>query len=484
MIKPITRRESLLAGLFGSGYIGLRALATGLPAWFLLNPRRATAQDLQCMLAAANNKQFLVLSTSSNGDPINCNAPGTYEATDIIHPTVDSEMQATTIQVGGQTLGAPLPWADPSVMGTTSSTTLGKIPTGQFPSTLLARTCFFHHQTGTVVHGDQPKVMKVMGSTSGGEMMVSAFAKHLAICFGTVRTEPIAVGAGSNGGEFVSFAGRTLPSISPQQLKQLLTGSTTDPLVKLQAQRDTDLDSMNALIKSQYAAGSVQAQFLDALASSQTQLRTTANQIGTALANIKGNDVTSQTWAAAALIAAKVTPVVTMHIPFGGDNHSDNNLQAESDQYYTGVGAINALFTNLASLPGTLADQVSFATMNVFGRNLSGISKVTSRTGRDHWGNHNVMVMVGKNFKSSVVGGVLADSSGGYAANGINPSTGLGSASGGIMAGDTLVAAARTLGAGLGIPDSVQAADWANGGPSGTAVTVTAALATIPAAAS
>ena len=157
-----------------------------------------------------------------------------------------------------------------------------------------------------------------------------------------------------------------------------------------------------------------------------------ANQIGTALANIKGNDVTSQTWAAAALIAAKVTPVVTMHIPFGGDNHSDNNLQAESDQYYTGVGAINALFTNLASLPGTLADQVSFATMNVFGRNLSGISKVTSRTGRDHWGNHNVMVMVGKNFKSSVVGGVVADSSGGYDANGINPSTGLASASGGI----------------------------------------------------
>ena len=48
----ITRREGLLAGLFGTGYIGLRALATGLPAWYLLNPSRATAQDLQCAITA------------------------------------------------------------------------------------------------------------------------------------------------------------------------------------------------------------------------------------------------------------------------------------------------------------------------------------------------------------------------------------------------------------------------------------------------
>ena len=39
------RRETLLAGLFGAQYIGLRALATGLPAWFiaLLNSGEAIA---------------------------------------------------------------------------------------------------------------------------------------------------------------------------------------------------------------------------------------------------------------------------------------------------------------------------------------------------------------------------------------------------------------------------------------------------------
>ena len=63
----ITRREGLLAGLFAGGSIGLRALATGLPTWYLLNPSRATAQDLQCAINAKANMQYLIVSTSSNG---------------------------------------------------------------------------------------------------------------------------------------------------------------------------------------------------------------------------------------------------------------------------------------------------------------------------------------------------------------------------------------------------------------------------------
>ena len=62
---------------------------------------------------------------------------------------------------------------------------------------------------------------------------MSAYAKHLAACFGTVQAAPIAVGARGNSSELVSFAGRTLPSISPTQLKQLLhRRRKTDPLVK------------------------------------------------------------------------------------------------------------------------------------------------------------------------------------------------------------------------------------------------------------
>src|SRR6185369_4498973 len=43
-----TRRQTLLSALFGAGYVGLRALATGLPASFLLNPRRALAAAPAC----------------------------------------------------------------------------------------------------------------------------------------------------------------------------------------------------------------------------------------------------------------------------------------------------------------------------------------------------------------------------------------------------------------------------------------------------
>ena len=40
----LKRRDALLTGLFGAGYIGLRALATGLPAWFLAEPARRRAR--------------------------------------------------------------------------------------------------------------------------------------------------------------------------------------------------------------------------------------------------------------------------------------------------------------------------------------------------------------------------------------------------------------------------------------------------------
>ncbi len=75
----ITRRQAITSTLFGSGYIGLRALATGLPASFLLNPRRALAADPQPGCATQSKAQYIILTTSGSGDPINANVPGTYD---------------------------------------------------------------------------------------------------------------------------------------------------------------------------------------------------------------------------------------------------------------------------------------------------------------------------------------------------------------------------------------------------------------------
>ena len=231
--------------------------------------------------------------------------------------------------------------------------------------------------------------MKLLGDMSGGEMVISAYAKPFT-CFGTVQAAPIAVGARGNSSELVSFAGRTLPSISPTQLKQLLTGSRTDPLVKARVLRDQALNQLNQMAKDD--GSTIQKQFLDKLATSQTQVRALAEQLGTTLTAITSDDVNGQALAAAALISANVTPVVTIHLSFGGDNHTDANLQAEADQHVSGVRGIQTVMNALGTLTDgagvSLTERVTFATMNVFGRNLSGIQKVTDRTGRDHYGNH------------------------------------------------------------------------------------------------
>jgi hypothetical protein len=440
----LRRRDALLSSLFGA--VGLRALATGLPAWFIANPRRATAQSLSCAISAQQNLQYLIVSSSSLGDPINCNCPGTYEATDIIHPQ-QAEMAPVMLQLGRATYGAALPWA--------ASTTAG----GQLDPSVFSRLAFFHHATGSSLHGDHPKVMKLMGLTSGSEMLVSAFAKHLAPCFGTVQAEPIAVGAGRNASELVSFSGRTLAAISPLQLKQVLAGSKNDPVVKLRTVRDTAIDQLNALAKSD--GNTVQKSFLDAMALSQTEVRGLASQLATTLSAITADDVKGQGLAAAALISARVTPVVTLHIPFGGDNHGDQNLQAEADQHVSGVAGIQSVLTALAGLG--LTDKVTFATLNVFGRNLNGLAKVTSRSGRDHYGNHSVMVMIGKNVAPGVIGGVAKGPSGAYAASAIDSTTGAAVSTGDIPAAQTHAAAARTLGVALGIPSAQLDADFVTG---------------------
>ena len=469
----LTRRNALLTGLFGSGYVGLKALATGLPAWFIANPSRATAQDLACAIDARDNLQYLIVSVSSMGDPISCNCPGTYSggapgdlaaAAAAVHPD-DTTMAPTPVTLGAQTYTAAAPWA---TLGVTANDATG--------DAIRARTAFFHHVTLANNHGDQPKVMRLMGATTGGEMLVSAYAKHLAGCFGTVQKEPVAVGARGNASELVSFAGRSLPSVSPTQLRQLLTGSSggrggggrNNPagvLVELRATRDKYLDQLNQLAKNGPGSTEVQKKFLDALALSQQQVRQLADSLAETLTSINGDGVVDQARAAAALISAKVSPVVTVHIPFGGDNHSDGNLAAEVADHTdangngSGVAGINAMIEALQGL--NLSDQVTFATLNVFGRNLNGISKTDSKSGRDHYGNHSVAVIIGKNVKGGVYGGVT-NVSGGFGSSGealgasdIDSASGASVASGGdVPREETHISMARTLGAALGIPQA------------------------------
>jgi hypothetical protein len=129
-----------------------------------------------------------------------------------------------------------------------------------------------------------------------------------------------------------------------------------------------------------------------------------------------------------------------------------------------------------------LTDRVTFATLNVFGRNLNGLGKVEQRQGRDHYGNHSVALMIGKNVAPGVIGGVtpVSDraSNGALGAADIDSGTGAPLAGGDIPRAETHVSMARTLGMALGIPAAALEADFTTqaGGKA-----VSAALTNIPA---
>ena len=146
--------------------------------------------------------------------------------------------------------------------------------------------------------------------------------------------------------------------------------------------------------------------------------------------------------AAALLIKMNVTPVVTIHLPFSGDNHSDANFGNEATQTTASVNNIKTLMTKLKSYG--LEDKVTFATLNVFGRTFDSLN------GRGHNASHSVALMIGKGFKGSVVGGIVP---GGHAAD-IDPASGAAADGGDLAASESLASVAKTLGAGIGLTDA------------------------------
>src|SRR5512140_1907856 len=103
-----SRRKLILSGLFGAGWVGLRALATGLPVSLLTQSRTAHADTPPAPVCAAK-PQYLVLLTSGSGDPLNANVPGCYADPGIYHPA-QATMAPTQMTIGGQQVTAALPW--------------------------------------------------------------------------------------------------------------------------------------------------------------------------------------------------------------------------------------------------------------------------------------------------------------------------------------------------------------------------------------
>ena len=429
----ISRRDVLMSTLFGAGYVGLRALATGLPAAVLLDPRRALAQAPPPCPSGA---QFVIFSTSGNGDPINASVPGTYEDPNIVHSS-DPSMAAGPLTIQGQSHTAAAPWAT-------------------LPQAVLDRTCFWHLMTDTPVHPKEPDVLKLQDATTAGEMLPSILARQLAPCLGTVQSQPMSIGA-SSPSEALTFGGQALPIIPALALKATLT-NPAGPLTTLQSLRDQTMADLYTLYKN--AASPAGRAYVDSLVTSQQEVRNIRQDLLSQLSSIKDNSVASQITAAVTLIQMKVTPVIAIHVPFGGDNHRDIALAAETAQTVSGVAAIAALMAQLAS--AGLQDQVTFMTLNVFGRTLG----PGNTDGRNHNQNHQVSISIGKPFKGGVIGGV-APVGPDYGALPIDSKTGMGTPSGDIAAVNTLTSFGRTMMAAVGVDAGTIAAQI----PSGQVVT-------------
>jgi hypothetical protein len=416
----ISRRQALHRALLGASYVGLRAMATGLPISILLDPRKLLADPTP---VCPPGGQFVILATSGNGDPINGSTPGTYEDPKIVH-SADPTMAPTTLTLAGQTYTAAAPWAT-------------------LPQNVLDRTCFFHLMTNTPVHPKQPEVMKLMHVTQSDEMLPSILAKQLAPCLGTIQQQPISLGAASPS-EGLTFGGQALPIIPALALKATLTNPTGE-LTNLQALRDKSLNQLYDVYKN-YASPPQRA-YIDSMVTSQQQVRGIKQDLLNQLAQLKDNSPASQILAALALIQMKVTPVIAIHIPFGGDNHRDIALATETTQTVSGVGSIASLMSQLAA--AGLADQVTFISLNVFGRTIG----PGNTDGRQHNPNHQVSIAIGKTIKGGVIGGVASVIGPGaqdYGALPIDSKTGKGTPNGDVAAADTLGSFGKTMLAAVG----------------------------------
>jgi hypothetical protein len=427
-----TRRQALLSTLFGSGFVGLRALATGLPAAFLLDPRRALADVPPDGCPAKDKAQYVIFNTCGSGDPINSSVPGTYDDPKIVH-SPDPTMSPTTLRMRGQAYTAAAPWAS-------------------LPQNVLDRTVFWHLMTNTPVHPKEPDVLKLMNTVARGEMLPSLLAKRMAPCLGTLQSQPITVGATSPA-EGLSYEGAALPIIPALALKATLT-NPAGPLTRLQPLRDQTLNKLYDLYKND--ASPAQRAYIDSLVSSQSQVRGIHQDLLATLSSITDNSPASQILAAVTLIQMNVTPVVAVHIPFGGDNHRDVGLQAETTQTVAGVATIAALMAQLAS--AGLSDRVTFMSLNVFGRTLG----PGNEDGRSHNPNHQVSITIGKPFLGGVVGGV-APVQGDYGALPIDSKSGKGSMSGDVQAVSSLPSFGRTVLGALGVDAATVATDIRTG---------------------
>jgi uncharacterized protein (DUF1501 family) len=163
------------------------------------------------------------------------------------------------------------------------------------------------------------------------------------------------------------------------------------------ALRDYYIDSTYSAVKT--SGTPAQRKFLDRYAQSRQEAIDLGGELGNLLSSVNTNGVVGQIKTAIALIKLNVSPVITLGLPFGGDNHNDTTLSDEVSETIQSVKDIATLWSELKA--AGLQDRVNFASINVFGRTLRRVST----GGRTHHAQHHTTIAFGSNIKGGVVGG-------------------------------------------------------------------------------
>ncbi len=409
-----SRRHVLTGGAMGLGGLLLRSLAIGLPPAWLSRPLSAFGQEEQLP-----DLQTLILSTSSAGDPINANCPGSYgegfENNELLTP-VD-------FILGNTPTRAAEPWL-------------------QLPASLRERLAVLHYRTGSAAHGEYKSTMAFHGAVknaqgNGSEMFASAIAELSHARLGTLQSQPLPLCK-----EILTVAGAPLQNLKPNELKALFAAEA-DSLADLRSLRDQALDDLYDELRANGTRS--QRRFLDQYALSKSQARALGENLGTLLESLPVDAEATdgpldQVVTAVALARLKVAPVITINIPFGQDNHQDSTLEVEAEQTVLGTQAIARLWQELEA--ASLTESVTFGTMNVFGRTLTR----NGAGGRNHNRKHAVMVAFGPNVNPGVFGGVTSD----YESSNIDPITGAPVGTGGVLAEESMSAMGKSLAVALG----------------------------------
>ncbi len=493
----ITRRKAVLTTLFGTGLVGLRSLVTGLSTGFILNPRQALADSdggAGCTPQTSGKAQFIIFATSGGGDPILQNAPGTYDHyTTTSGPTVHPDPTTTPgwsnagsfkSSINGDTYACAGAWSDLA---------------NAYPW-LAARMQFFHMMTNIQIHPQEPNALKLNGFSSNGDMLPSLLAAQLQPMLCTIQAQPISVGA-SSPTEAISYQGAPQPIIPPTALKATLVAPTTGALSNLAKLRNLRNQTLNQLVFPMYkdAGSPAQKAYIDSMTNSESDLmKAVTSQAVSNLSKITDDTANSQLQAALILFQLNITPVVSVHLDFGADNHFDTNLTTEGTatmamlqapstkgSAFAGTGGalgnfIDYLDSTGDTINGTaMKDIVTLMTLNVFGRTFVVNSPTSLATsGRNHNFEYQGSLVIGKGFQGGVVGGLAPVPFFGqqdYGAASISPSTAL--PGGTIDPVDTACAFAQTMIQGVGGDPSVVSQGGPGSGPNKTGQVVTGALA-------